>query len=507
MGLVTGFGLLAVLVVTFLFLPAVLVLRERRLIKKRKTPARGRDLSFRFLGGIAERLGRRWAFTLVTGLAVTVLLIWSAVRIEFDHNYMNIEPEGLTSITLQDVVLEKFDMGMDYAMILTADVDRSREIAREVRDMGSVAVTEDISLYLPSSEQQERRTPHILEVRERLRSSLPQSVVPVGAVPGLSDAIERLEMNVMEMQDMAFLGGQDKVDVKCRNLVGNPDDPASINRIQRLLERVEMDSARAAAGFSRFQAAFAPYFRETALSMCAPDPIRLEDLPDSILDRYTNARRDRFLVTVFPSGNVWQDAQFLGRFVTDLEAVSEDVTGMPPVFRALIEIIGRDGRNAMLLTLVIVFLLLWADFRSPRHALMAMIPLALGMFWMLGLMNAVGMQLTVMNVMGLPMILGIGIGDGVHIVHRWREEGRGRMRVIFASTGKAILLTSLTTMLGFGSLVFSIWRGFGHLGGALFLGVGACFLTTVVFLAALIGASERRRRGDSPASPPVSPSA
>ena len=101
----------------------------------------------------------------------------------------------------------------------------------------------------------------------------------------------------------------------------------------------------------------------------------------------------------------------------------------------------------------------------------------------------------------------IGIGDGVHIVHRWREEGRGRMRVIFASTGKAILLTSLTTMLGFGSLVFSIWRGFGHLGGALFLGVGACFLTTVVFLAALIGASERRRRGDSPASPPVSPSA
>jgi predicted RND superfamily exporter protein len=164
------------------------------------------------------------------------------------------------------------------------------------------------------------------------------------------------------------------------------------------------------------------------------------------------------------------------------------------VFRALIEVIGRDGRNAVLVTVVVVFLLLWVDFRSPGYALMALIPLTLGVLWMVGFMRLTGMQLTVMNVMGLPMIVGIGIDDGVHIVHRLREEGWGSLRVIFASTGKAVLLTSLTTMLAFGSLVFSIWRGFGHLGGALFLGVGACFLTTVVFLSGIIGVLERRKR-------------
>jgi hypothetical protein len=47
-------------------------------------------------------------------------------------------------------------------------------------------------------------------------------------------------------------------------------------------------------------------------------------------------------------------------------------------------------------------------------------------------------------------------------------------------------------MLAFGSLVFSIWRGFGQLGGALFLGVGACFLTTVIVLPGIIGMLERR---------------
>jgi predicted RND superfamily exporter protein len=125
---------------------------------------------------------------------------------------------------------------------------------------------------------------------------------------------------------------------------------------------------------------------------------------------------------------------------------------------------------------------------------MALIPLGAGLIWMIGLMRLTGMQLTVMNVMGFPMILGIGIDDGVHIVHRLRQEGAARVGLVFASTGKAILLTSLTTMLGFGSLIFSVWRGFGQLGGALFLGVAACFLTTVMFLSFIIGWMNHRAR-------------
>ena len=94
--------------------------------------------------------------------------------------------------------------------------------------------------------------------------------------------------------------------------------------------------------------------------------------------------------------------------------------------------------------------------------------------------------------MALPLILGIGIDDGVHIVHRWRREGRGSVQTVFSSTGKAILLTSLTTMLAFGSMVFSIWRGYGSLGIALVIGVGACFLTTVLILPGIIGWVERK---------------
>jgi len=501
MGLVTGFGLLAILAATLLCLPALLVLRERRI--DRKTAASGlasarvqRDITFRFLGKTAAWLGRHYVFTLVIFLGITLVLAWTGMKIPFDHNYMNIEPKGITSVVLQDTILDKFDMGMDYALVLTDDIDHSREIAEQYRELGSVAMTEDISLYLPSLEQQRRRLPHILEISQSLESAAARSGISSVELLALVSEIERLEMNVMEMQDMAYLGGQDKVDGKCQALVGNPELDTSSSLLASLYRSVEDNPSRnVLAGLSRFQRSFAPYFRRAVQQMCRTDPIGLVDLPDSILDRYGNQARDQFLVSVFPSGSVWQDAAFLKRFADDLERISERATGMPPVFRALIEVIGRDGRNAVLVTVVVVFLLLWVDFRSPGYALMALTPLALGVLWMVGFMRLTGMQLTVMNVMGLPMIVGIGIDDGVHIVHRLREEGWGSLRVIFASTGKAVLLTSLTTMLAFGSLVFAIWRGFGHLGGALFLGVGACFLTTVVFLSGIIGTWERRKLG------------
>ena len=497
MGLVTGTGLLAILLTTFLFLPVMLVFRERRIDNKREIGKKTktyvqRDISFRFLGRISEKLSKRYVFTILASIIITLLLVWSASNITFDHNYMNIEPKGLTSIALQDTVLDKFDLSMDYALIITDNVDQSRELANKYRDMGSVAMTEDISLYLPSLEQQQKRTPYINEIHQAISSAPIRPDVLRSELPTLSKEIERLQMNVMEMQDMAFLGGQDKVDNKCKQIVGDPEKPNAKNIIEELQQLLAADISPAVKGLSKFQQIFAPHFKKLVIKMCSTDTIHLEELPVSILDRYSNKARSQFLVTVFPAGNMWQDARFLYRFTDDLERVSDKATGFPPVFRALVDIIGHDGRNALLLTLVMVFILLLLDFRNLRYALMAMIPLAFGVMWMVGLMHLTGMQFTVMNIMGLPMILGIGIDDGVHIVHRWLHEGKGEICVVFASTGKAILLTSLTTMLAFGSLIFSIWRGFGQLGGALFVGVAACFLTTVIILSGIIGVIERK---------------
>jgi hypothetical protein len=497
LGIVTGSGLLAILLASFLFLPALLVLRERHREKRQEQGKQNKafikkDISLRFLGKASESLSRRFWITLAAALVITIGLILSATRISFDQNYMNLEPKGLPSITLQDVVLEKFDLSMDYALILADSEDESRRLAEEARDLSSVAVTEDVSLYFPSQEQQRERIPYIEEIRKSIQKAKVRQVFEEHEIDRFSEELKRLEMNIMELQDMAFLGGQDKVDEKCSQIVGNPDDPESKNIIRNFMSIIAENIKQAVPGLLAFQEIFSPYFKESILQMSSLEPIQLEDMSSSILDRYANQNRTQFLVTIFPSGNIWQDSEFLKQFVENLEGIDENVTGMPPVFRALIEIIGKDGRNAALLTLMVVFLLLWLDYRKPSHALIAMIPLTIGVFWMIGLMSLFGIKLTVMSVMGLPMIIGIGVDDGVHIVHRWRSEGRGRIFQVFSSTGKAILLTSVTTMLAFGSLVFSIWRGFASLGVAMFIGVGTLFLSTTFILAGMLGIFENK---------------
>lgn len=495
MGLVIGAGLLAVLLTTMLFLPVMLVFRERRIDRNREKKGKKfvhRDISFRFLGRAGEWLSKHYVFTIMASIVISGLLIWSALKIKFDHNYWNMEPKGLTSIALIDTVLEKFDLSMDYALILADDVEESRELSKQFRDLGSVARTDDISLFLPSPEQQQRRIPHINEIWGRAQSTPVRNRLLQNEFTVFSQEIERLEMNIMEMQDMAYIGGQDKVDNKCKEIVGDPEKPDSQNIIHDLLKVLAENEQKAAEGLSRFQKTFTPYFKESTIDMASTKSIQLDELPENILDSYSNKTRDQFLITVYPAANLWADAKLLDRFVDDLDRVSDKATGVPPVFQALIQVMGRDGRNAALLTLLVVFLMLCLDFFNPRHALIAMVPLALGVFWMVGIMFLTGMKLTMMNVMCLPIIIGIGIDDGVHIMHRWRNEGNGRIRTVFASTGKAIFLTSLTTILAFGSMAFSVFRGFASFGGAMSIGVGACFLTTVIILPGIFGLIYRR---------------
>ena len=497
LGLVTGIGLLAVAVATFTLLPALLIIRERRrekhLAKKGITlQVKPKNISFLFLGRTCNILKKRFSFTILGSIIITGLLAWSASKITFDYNYMNIEPEGIPSITLQDTVLHKFDLSMDFAYLVAESVEESQKLAESAKDFSSVAMVEDISLYLPSTEEQKARLPHIKEIRQLISKYNIQSLESSNDLDKLIEEIDRLEMNIMELQVLAFLGGQDKVDNKCRILSGDPDHEGEKTVFSRLKSIIDSKDKAILNKVNIFQDAYAGYFKNSVIQMTNVDPIHLENLPQAIVDRYSNKDRSLFLVTVLPGDNIWKDALFLNRFTDDLDKISDRVTGFPPVFRALIDIIGKDGRNAMFLTLMVVFILLWIDFRNPGHALMAMIPLGAGMIWMVGITQIIGKQLDVMNMMAIPLIIGIGIDDGVHIIHRWRREGYGSVKTVFSSTGKAVLLTSLTTMLAFGSLVFSIWRGYGSLGSALFIGVGACFLTSVFILPGIIGWIEKK---------------
>jgi predicted RND superfamily exporter protein len=133
----------------------------------------------------------------------------------------------------------------------------------------------------------------------------------------------------------------------------------------------------------------------------------------------------------------------------------------------------------------IVLVLLW-DFRSPKRALLALIPLMMGIVAALGVMGVLGVPLNPANMIALPLVLGVGVDNGVHLLHDFlasKAEGRGRLS---RAIGRGVLLKALTTMIGFGTLMISRQRGLSGLGFCLTLGVACCMTASLVLLPAML---------------------
>jgi hopanoid biosynthesis associated RND transporter like protein HpnN len=485
-GIVAGSGVLFCMLAALFVLPAMLSLRDKMLTKLGKEKSSLRAPHFNFLGTFAEAIARRPILSLSAALLITAFMLYSALQITFDYNYLNMEPVGLTSIKLQHEMEAEFDATPDFALITTSSVEEARRIAEAARDLKMIGMVTSISDYVPSPEQQAERMPLLHEIRKDLQNNRAITPLSERSLDAFFDELYRVEDNIIELAQLAYLGGQDKVDEKCKELIGDLEDKNNKTAITALVEKLQANRRKTVQNLNRFYSFFEPKFRQMALGMASTAPITVETLPQNIRNQFINNTGDKYLMTIYPKEQVW-NFEFLERFTDQMQKLDPRITGIPTIFYILMEIIAKDGRVAAGLTILVVFLLLLWDFRKLRFALMAMVPLIFGAIWMVGTMQLAGLQLTMMNVIGLPLILGIGIDDGVHILHRFRVEGNGRIRTVFRSTGKAVLLTSITTMLAVGSLFFATYRGLGSLGIALFIGVGACFLTSVILLPAMLG--------------------
>ena len=486
MGIVLGIGIVCAMLTTMALLPSILVAREKVLKRITRKPFKQPHVEFKILGDIGKQIAARPLLYLLLAIGITGFLLYQALNIKFDYNMMNLEPKGLTTVALQDTIIEAFDLSTDFAMVTTGSIEESHEMAERAKEMPLVSMVENISDYVPPEERQLERIPEIKKIRQMVSQNRVVKPVTNNNLDQLVAQLDRLDMNIYELSQLAFIGGQDKVDEKCKSIIGDPELEDSQSYILSIIEKINSNPGAALTQLNRFQAYYFPTLRNKIFDMANPELITLNTLPEHIRNQYVNEAGDKYLVTIYPKEQIW-DYAALTRFSKQLETVSPKITGSPPIFLHLIQLIGRDGLMATILTVIIVTILLWIDFRSLRFALLGVIPLITGGIWMLGIMKTCGAMLTMLNVMAIPMIVGIGIDDGVHVLHRYMFEGLTKTPVVLRSTGKAVLLTSLTTMVGFGSLLTASYRGWVGFGILLVTGVGACFVTTILFLPSIIG--------------------
>ncbi|MFM8735081.1 MAG: MMPL family transporter [Pirellulales bacterium] len=456
LGMIAGGGILLCCIAELGVLPAVIALVDRGPLGRRipvPVPVHA------WLAPVF----RHPRIVILGGAACTVALAGGLHELRYDHNLLNMQPDGLESVQVEKRLLEECDQSVWYALSIADSREQLLERKDRLMALPGVERVDEIASLLPVDEELKR--PLIERIGGRL-AGLPERPpeIPVDRPDALGETLAWAQAEASKRP-------------------GGLRTAWHLERARDSLRRKGPEEcARAVATFQQ-RAAGDLLSRLHALAGVAdPTPPALDDLPSSLVERFVGSS-GRHLLKIYGRGDIW-NFEALEKFVRDVRSVDPRATGNPlQAYEASLEM-KRSYEQAGLSALVVIIGVLWLDFRSVKNSLLAALPLGLGMLQTLGLMGLVGIDLNPANLIGIPLILGIAVDYGVHVVHDALERpGPYRMS---ASTANSVLVDALTTILGFGALMVASHRGLESLGRLLTLGVTCCTITSMVVLPALL---------------------
>ena len=456
LGMIAGGGILLCCAAELLVLPAVVALIDRGPLGSRiPTPVPVHQW--------LAPLARHPRFVALAGMAATMAVASGFHELNYDHNLLNMQAEGLESVAVEKKLLTECDQSVWYALSIADSREELLARKKQLTKLATVERIDEIASLLPVDEELKR--PLIERIQGRL-AGLPERPpeIPIDRLDGLGETL-------------AWAQGE------AAKRPGGLRTAWHLERARETLRRMGPNECFQSLAAFQQQSAGDLLTRLHALSAVAdPASPKLDDLPPSLVDRFVG-QNGRHLLKIYGRGDIWNFAS-LERFVKEVRSVDPRATGNPlQAYEASLEM-KRSYEQAAIYSLVLILGVLWLDFRSITNSLLAALPLVLGMAQTLGLMGLVGIDLNPANLIGIPLILGIAVDYGVHIVHDSLERP-GSYR-ISASTANSVLVDALTTILGFGALMVASHKGLESLGRVLTLGVTTCTLTSLIVLPAVL---------------------
>ncbi len=488
LGFVAGLGILSELIVMFLMIPPLLAYREQRLVKKGKTGNRI-FTKVRIKSDAAAGIGK-----LLVKAPVAVAVVMSLIIISFSlkagdvgiqDNLLEMEAKGLESVHLNDEMIKEFGMAPDGLLIISSDLKEVRDLTDKIDKLSSVKSVESLADFYISDTEYKERSSFLRQFITDLDST--ESMAEVNT-DSLLKELYRLEMNLIEMGDMAYMGNMDRLVNTLGNMTGIDEDgvkteETSFDRLYSMLE--DNRSIGASPALKALQSSVFYKMNQKIRTMASTGKISLDMLPSNIRDSLISRDGESYLISVSPTRNPWEGA-YRDIFTDQMESVTDKGTGMILVGDQMNLMAQADGRRASLFAVIVVFLILVADFRNIKLAIITMLPLLGSFITLFGIMAVTGIKFDFINIIVVPLLIGIGIDDAVHINHRYLREGKGRMNVVIAMTGTALLMTTLTTVFGFASFIPSIMRAMRSTGIVLSLAMAIAFLNSVLFHPAVL---------------------
>ena len=499
LGIIAAGGVLLCMAAALVALPAMVYLLDRR-----------RPLSTLPLSLPMERVFwpvcRFPGWVLGGGVLIVLIVASGLPALRYDHNLLNLQSESLESVQWEHELVERSHRSVWCALSVADSPEELLARRAEFERLPLVAETEEIASLLPSHRPESQAA--VARIARRL-AVLPDQppALPLPPPQELDRQLEQLQQALERVA--ASQEGADpspRVDSGVRP-AAHLDDTGrgasgqsspelvealrSVVQARRLLRNVPADeSYRRLAAYQQQSAERLLARLKQLREMADPQSPQKSDLPEGLVARFVGAD-DRHLLKVYARGSIW-DMDDLEQFVHQVESVDARVTGHPIQTYYASRQMQQSYVHAAVYALFAVAVALMLDFRSIRDSLLAMLPMGIGIALMFGALGLLDIPLNPANMLALPLILGIGIDNGVHVVHDYRRQ-RGVYR-LSRSTAVGVVLTSATTVAGFGSIALvAEHQGLRSLGQVLTIGVACCLATSVVFLPALLTLAARRR--------------
>jgi predicted RND superfamily exporter protein len=427
LGLLTGTGILLLVITVYTLLPALLTVvdRNRKVDKQLYLHSFGSDL-------LCRAAMRRPAVTIVVASVITVALGFAARSLQWDDDFNHMRSGDNRAIQLRQEVMDAFDLRFS-PMVLRIDGANEADALEKAR-----AILPDVEALVDG-----------------------ENLVGVDTIAGVIPAQDVQAVVIARLE-------------------------AAAPGFERLHER--FDAALRSAGLN--PVAFETGIDHLVTALHRRQPLSLADLEGTalarVVDRYVATADGEVSVAIYlyPPVGQWRRGASPALAAVVAAHPGAVLAGANVISAELRKIVWRDVVKASVLGFVLVFALLWADLGGPLRALLALLPLIVGMVWMLGGMSWFGFRLNFFNIFVITMIIGIGVDYGVHLLHRWYESGGDRTQL--AETAKAIAVAALTTVVGFGSLVLSHYPGLRSVGAAAILGAVATSVLAMTLLPALL---------------------
>jgi hopanoid biosynthesis associated RND transporter like protein HpnN len=472
LGIIAAGGVAICVAVTFTVLPAMLVL----LARYRKPRQASRATRQRGNGRLSALAFGHPKMVIAATVLLCVASLYPLSRIAFDYNLMNLQAKGLESVTYAYKLMKSKENAGYFAAVTAGSPAEAASKSKALEALPTVDHVVSINSFVP--EEQKEKLAELAAIRQELS--------------GVQPAKYEEDLSLMELPTVFENFRNSTVKLKEKLAKERRPELRQVTEFLAILDRffagLEKERDKNAVGMLQdFQGGM---FRELPEKIALlkeslnASPVSEADIPAELRSRFVG-KTGKLMLQVAPKGEIF-DLKPLKAFLDDVRRVDPRATGEPVMVYESMTIMRDAYRLAFVYAFAAIVVILLVAFRSVKFALIGLVPLVVGILFMVAGMWLCGISFNSANIIVMPLVLGIAVDSGIYIINRFRREDGSAASVVLSSTGVGVLLNTLTIMASFGALMVAHHQGVFSIGVVMSLGMVACQIAFMITLPAVL---------------------